>query len=208
MPRVAAAVAVVAVLVTSAPAQAHSGNPNFLSRVDGTPAGVSVEVVNRDDRLLLRNESGEEIIIEGYDAEPYARIDGDGEVFVNTRSPAYYLNDDRFADVEVPDGVDGTGPPQWERVDGTGRFEWHDHRMHWMARSTPPQVTDPGVRTEIFSWTVPTSRGPIEGTLFWTPSPGAPVAFIAIGSAVVLGGCAAALFARRRRDRARAPEAW
>ena len=50
-----------ALLVGAPVAVAHEGSPNFLSQVTGvTPAddGIAVEVLNRDDRLLLRNNSG------------------------------------------------------------------------------------------------------------------------------------------------------
>ena len=65
----------------------------------------------------------------------------DGTVEVNTNSEAYYLNDDRFGDVDgARRALDGEGAPRWKEVAQTGRFEWHDHRMHWMAQATPPQV--------------------------------------------------------------------
>ncbi len=209
MARLKAALAVAVALVAAAPAMAHQGNPNFLSEVESAPRGVDVEVLNRDDALLLRAERGTEVVVEGYDGEPYARIDGDGEVSVNTDSPAYYLNDDRFGDVPVPDDADGKGAPRWKRLDGSGRFEWHDHRMHWMSKGRPPQVSDPDVRTKVFDWSVPTSRGPIEGTLFWTPEAKASTTVIVIASAVVLVLCAGALVIRRHRDRTeREPEAW
>lgn len=198
--------AVAALLAMAAPAFAHQGNPNFLSEVDSTPAGVTVEVLNRDDRLLLRNDSGEDVVVEDYEGWPYARIAADGQVFVNTQSKAYYINEERFGDVEPPDDIDPSGPPEWKELDATGRFEWHDHRMHWMSKTTPDVVTDPDVRTTVFTWEVPTSAGPIRGTLFWTPDPGAPVGFIVGGSAVVLAGSAAALVVRRRRDGA--TEEW
>ena len=158
------------------PALAHQGNPNYLSQVDAiTPAtqGVTVDVLNRDDRLLLHNTSGEDVVIEGYDTEPYARVLGDGTVEVNTNSEAYYLNDDRYANAKVPKGLPDT--PAWKEIDKTGRFEWHDHRMHWMAQTTPPQVTDKDARTKIFDYRIPIQvagrPGAIAGTLFWTPLP-------------------------------------
>ncbi len=128
--------ALLATLIAPGPALAHQGNPHYLSQVDEiTPAtpGVTVEVLNRDDRLLLHNTSGEDVVIEGYDEEPYARVRADGTVEVNTDSEAYYVNDDRFGNVDVPAGVDGKGPPRWKEIDKTGRFEWHDHRAHWMG---------------------------------------------------------------------------
>ncbi len=210
-------------LVAATPALAHEGNPNFLSeieRITPRPEGVSVEVLNRDDRMLLRNTSGEDVMILGYDDEPYARVLADGTVEVNTDSEAYYLNDDRFADVDVPAGVDGRGEPRWKQLGKTGRFEWHDHRFHWMSEGTPPQVKDDSVRTKVFDWSVPIEvggeRGAIAGTLFWTPLPagGAPVGAIVAGAAIVIALCIAVAVVRyRRRSAAERPqreevEAW
>jgi hypothetical protein len=216
------ALAVVLLALAPAAALGHNGNPNYLSQVDAiTPAtsGITVDVLNRDDRLLLHNTSGKDVVIEGYEEEPYARVRADGTVEVNTDSRAYYLNDDRFANVDVPAGVDGRGPPQWKEVDKTGRFEWHDHRAHWMAKTTPPQVTDPSVKTKVFDWKVPVeidgARGAIAGTLFWTPLPGGgpPLAAIFAGAAVLIACCIAVAVVRYRRrldsERpAREAEAW
>jgi hypothetical protein len=217
------ALTVLVALVAATPALAHEGNPNFLSQIERiTPRaeGVSVEVLNRDDRMLLRNTSGEDVLILGYDDEPYARVLADGTVEVNTDSEAYYLNDDRFADVDVPAGVDGRGEPQWKELGKTGRFEWHDHRFHWMSEGTPPQVKDESVRTKVFDWSVPIEvggeRGAIAGTLFWTPLPagGAPVGAIVAGAAIVIALCIAVAVVRyRRRSAAERPqrdevEAW
>ena len=222
--RFSAAVATVALLATAPVALAHQGDPNFLSEVTRvTPGdGVSVEVLNRDDRLLLRNTSGQDVVVEGYSGEPYARLLADGTVEVNKDSPAYYLNDDRFADVQVPDDADGKGAPRWEEVDKAGRFEWHDHRMHWMAKTTPPQVEDESVETKIFDWSIPIEvggrAGAIAGTLTWTPLPGGGAPWLLIGIVVVvLCGLLALVAVRRNRGQGGAaadgpaepaPEAW
>jgi hypothetical protein len=213
------AVALVALLATAAAATAHEGNPNFRSTINGlSPAapGINVQVLNLDDRLELVNRGDQTVVVEGYDNEPYARVQPDGTVEVNRRSPAAYLNDDRFAQVDVPASADAEAPPRWETIDRTGRFEWHDHRIHWMAKTRPPAVKDPDVRTKVFDWEVPLRVGdqPVElaGTLTWvgkTDDGGAPVGAIVAFAAVVVGGAAAVIVARRRRRRA-APEgeAW
>jgi hypothetical protein len=215
--RPALAVALAALLAAAPAASAHQGNPNYLSQVDAiTPQtqGVIVDVLNRDDRLLLHNTSGKDILIEGYKDEPYARVLGDGTVEVNTDSEAYYLNDDRFGRADVPASADSKGAPRWKLIDRTGRFEWHDHRAHWMGQQRPPQVHDESVRTKVFDWSVPIqvagAKGAIRGTLFWTPLPGgsAPLALIFGISAVLIAFCIVVIVRRARRAE-RVPEtAW
>jgi hypothetical protein len=169
------AVVVAAGLMLAAPAAlAHQGNPHYRSQVlKVTPAvnGVSVSVLNYDDRLLLQNTSGQPVVVEDYEGRPYARVLPDRTVEVNTNSQAYYLNDDRYANVTVPKGLAST--PHWKLVSRTGRFEWHDHRIHWMSTTDPPQLKDKSKATHIFDWKVPiavgTAKGAIAGKLTWVP---------------------------------------
>jgi len=215
--RIVAWVAAAAVLLAGAPvALAHEGSPNFLSQINSvqpTVDGVAVEVLNRDDRLLLRNDSGEDVVIEGYSKEPYARIDADGTVSVNRNSEAYYINEERDGKVAVPESVDSDAEPDWEQVSKTGRFEWHDHRMHWMAEGDPEQVKDKDARTKVFDWSVPIDvggqSGAIAGTLFWTPVASSGIGIlppILAFAALVIVICIA--IAVKRRRRAPASEAW
>jgi hypothetical protein len=212
---IAVAVALAA-LAAAAPATAHQGSPDFLSEVGAVePAldGISVEVLNRDDRLLLHNTTGEDVVVLGYEDEPYARIAADGTVEINENSEAYYLNEDRYAKVDVPPGLDADTPPEWKEISRSGRFEWHDHRAHWMGEGRPPQVEDPDVRTKVFDWSVPLRvgdrPGAITGTLTWTPTGGrgVPAAAIAALAAVLILAFLAVLVIRRHRD-APAGEAW
>jgi hypothetical protein len=206
--RLVVAVSALVALLIAPPALAHQGNPNYRSVVDRvTPqvSGLHLEVLNLDDRLALQNTSGRTVVVQGYNGEPYARILGDGTVQVNRRSPAFYLNDDRFGNVKVPKSANPSAAPQWQLVDRAGRFEWHDHRIHWMSTIPPKQVTDKSKRTKVFDWSVPLrvgdTRGAIAGTLFWQPKPGGgpPTAAIAGFVVIALLGLAAVVVVRRRR---------
>lgn len=208
MRRALFAVAVAAATCAASTAYAHQGNPNMQSVVRSvTPKtpGVSIDVLNRDDRFLLTNRSGEPIVIYGYNEDQYARLLPDGTVQVNKRSPAFYLNDDRYADVKVPAFANAKAPPQWTTLDKTGRFQWHDHRMHYMARGVPPSVKDKSKRQRIFNYEIPVKiggrNGTIAGTLLWTPEPGggAPVAAIVAFVVIAGAGVVAMLITRRRR---------
>lgn len=218
MPRLAGAFAgALAILATlAATAMAHQGDPRYRSVLDGVKpetSGLRVQVLNYDDRFELDNRSGQTVLIRGYQREPYARIAADGTVAVNRNSPAYYLNDERYAGVAVPAAVreNPRAAPEWEVKDRTGRFEWHDHRMHWMARGVAPQVRDEGVRTRIFDYSVPIAVGgrpaAIAGTLWWVGEEGAggfPVAAAVAFAVVALLALGAVVLVRRRRGSASA----
>jgi predicted Rdx family selenoprotein len=215
----AAAVAVAVLGVVAPAALAHQGNPNFRSEVRAiVPAidGLRVDVVNYDDSLELTNRSGRTVVVGGYRGEPYVRIDGAGRVEVNLRSPSYYLNDQRFTDgVKVPASASSRAVPQWRTVDRTGRYVWHDHRIHWMAQALPPQVKDQHQRTTVFDWRVPLTvagrPGAIRGTLIWVgkQDAGFPVAAaLSLAVAMLAGLTLIVVVRRRRRVPTARPEAW
>ena len=210
--------AVLTLVLTALPsstALAHEGNPNFKSEIEGVePAaqGVTVEVLNFDDSLRLENRGDEAVLIEGYDGEPYARIKADGTVEVNTRSPAYFLNRDRYGESGVPASADPEARPLWEQIDRTGQLSWHDHRVHYMSRSLPPQVEDTSERTKIFDYAVPIRVGgrpaEITGTLYWVgEEDGFPLApFIGLAGLALIATAAIAFVRHRRRRDQIAPD--
>jgi hypothetical protein len=218
--RWAALAATTSMLALAAPASAHEGNPDFRSEIDSVrPAvpGVSFEVLNYDADIELVVREGHEVTIYGYEEEPYARVLADGTVQTNRRSPSTYLNTDRYAEVPVPASADPGAAPVWKTVGGSGTLRWHDHRMHYMATGTPPQVSDERERTKVFDYEIPLRidgrRGAVEGTLYWVgPADTAKTPFLVAGVAIVLLGGAAVLIVRRRRGRADqgdpAREAW
>jgi hypothetical protein len=160
-------------------------------------AGLEVTVVDGDDRLRVVNEGRRELVILGYDGEPYLRI-GPGGVYRNQRSPASYLNRDRFARVAVPLSADPRARPQWRRVSDRPEWQWHDHRIQWMASGPPVEVrASPETRQTIFEWQVPGRLGPeavtIAGRLDYEPVSGNSVSPLLL--AAVVGTGAAALLA-------------
>jgi len=196
-----------------APAQAlaHGGDPNYRSEINSVqpplPDGVSIEVLDYDSYLQLKDLRGHEVVIYGYNGEPYARIEQDGTVQVNERSPALYLNDSRFeTDVTVPKSADPEAPPEWKTVDDSGTFIWHDHRMHWMVPGQlPPQVKDTGEKTKVFTYEIPLGvdgkETTLNGTLWWVGGTGtSKLPFVIAAIVIVLGGGALVLWIRRRRD--------
>jgi len=179
----------------------------YVTSITPKVPGLSVEVLEFADRLLLRNHTGKTVTVYGYSGEPYIRVLPDGAAEQNARSPAVYLNTNFYANVSVPPSANASAPPRWQAVDRTAQFEWHDHRTHWMSQVTPPEVKDTGKRTKIFNWSVPikvgTQSGSIDGELYWVPesskaSTGAIVALVAI---VLVGALVVLVVRHRRRQR-------
>jgi hypothetical protein len=196
--------------IPASSASAHAGgNPDYRSVIDRvTPKapGVSFEVLAYDAYFELRDQHGHEVVVYGYEGEPYARVLKDETVQVNERSPAYYLNETRFpVEQEVPPTANAKAAPKWKTVGSSGTFLWHDHRMHYGSTATPPQVTDTSQKTKVFDYEIPLRidgrKGAIDGTLYWVGSPNpSKLPFVIIGAVIVLGG-GALIFAVRRRRR-------
>lgn len=198
---------------SASPIADQGSNYNYRSEITSiTPdvKGLSIEVLEFADRLVLSNHTGKTVTVYGYSGEPYARVQPDGTTEQNVRSPAVYLNTNFYGNVTVPASASASLPPKWVTVDQTGSFEWHDHRIHWMSPVTPPQVKDKSKRTLIFHWSVPisvgTQKGVVEGQLFWVPdSSKTPVAAIVALIAIVLLAIAFVVWVRRRRARTGGP---
>ncbi|MGQ0679793.1 MAG: hypothetical protein ACT4OM_09100 [Actinomycetota bacterium] len=201
---------------TALPAYAHgAGGPdasNYKSAITGvTPAtagGVDFSIVANDALIKAVNSTDQDLTIIGYSEEPYLRIGPDG-VFENRNSPATYLNAERFGTVDVPAGVSVTSEPEWSKIGDEPEHAWHDHRIHWMSPTLPPQVAadTSSEEIEIFEWGVPFDhageRFEVTGRLDWI-RPGSPLPWFAAGLALTSVPLLAGLTKPAGEDRKRA----
>ena len=197
-------------LVAVPAAGAHLGGPKGCksSVTSYTPAtkGIQAIMLGGDDRLVLHNNTGETLIIKGYSGEPYLRFSKDA-VYQNDRSPAVFLNSDRYARAQVPPTAKATAKPHWEKILPGHAFTWHDHRVHWMSPILPPTVRkDPKATHHIFNWTIPATLDgkplTIHGTLNYVPPPSSSSPrwwLFAVLLTLALVGGAAAFFLYRRQ---------
>lgn len=108
-----------------------------------TSDAVDVEIIGGDSFVSLTVAAGAAVEVIGYDGEVYLRFDPVGTVWENVASRTHWLNQDRYGDATVPEGVSSDNDPEWNRVGEHGRYAWHDHRAHWMLSSRPPGA-EPG----------------------------------------------------------------
>lgn len=215
----AALVVLLAALATPA-AHAHGGSAqtgyvSTVSSLEPPVLGLTAHVLGGDDRLRVSNYSGKTIVLLGYQDEPYLRFDKEG-VWANTRSPAAHLNRSRRPHALRPGVADPSAPPRWRKVAPGASYEWHDHRVHWVAAEPPKGVQEHPDRIQrIFNWRVPGlangKRFAITGFLGYAPdripgkdegTPGWLLVLAVLGAAVLLAALAAGVGARRVRRRA------
>jgi len=204
------ALVALASLALAGPASAHVGGGVAGSDFDGRVTslsphlpGVTVRVLQFGDDVELVNRSGTEVEVPGYDDEPYLRIGPDG-VWRNQRSPATYINLDRYARVTLPESADSHAEPQWVQLSTEPHFVWHDHRTHWMTQGLlPPAVAaDPDRSHTVFEWTIPLRYGDtsakVQGVLTWAPPP-SPWLVWPLYAVLLLLAAGAGLLARTAR---------
>ena len=210
----AAAAAIASLLGTAAPAAAHGGGrntgpTNYSSQItDPGLEGLDWSILGGDAYVELTNNTGDQVIILGYQGEPYLRFAPGMGVFENASSPAAYLNQDRYGDVEMPPGVAADSPPKWRKVTDTNQFAWYDHRAHWMARTDPPEVADDPASSHLISdWTIPVRVGTtnpndvtVSGQLRWLPDAAWWPPIVAL-TLVFVTAVAAVAIATRPRER-------
>jgi hypothetical protein len=194
-------------LVGAAPAAAHAvgtgATPTnyrtvVLSVAPPVP-GLTVRVLEAGNKLELTDHSGQQVVVLGYDGEPYLRV-GPFGVEENERAPSTFLNRSALplARQKVPPQADPAAPPRWRRVASQPVAIWHDHRSHWSGQGAPPGVRAAPGREQVVvpSWQVPLRVGSrtvlVSGEIVWVPGP-SPWPWV--GLAALL--CAAGLLASR-----------
>ena len=206
---------VLALALAAVPAaSAHGDEPNrgfrsTVSEIRPVVFEIKAVMLGGDDELKLTNKTGKPLLIKGYEGEPYLLFNESG-VLENRLSPAAYLNDERFGDVDLPPGVDAKKAPTWVGVSGGNTYSWHDHRAHWMSPIPPPRVRrEPDQEHHIFNWRIPAELDGkplvIAGRLEYYPPPKEGASWVLVASAVAGGlallAGASYLLARRRGPR-------
>ena len=201
--------AVLCALLAVVPAAAakEAGVVSELRETRPAVSGLEIQVSGGDRFLLLENGTGKQVLVLGYEDEPYLRFLPNRVVEENVRSPSKYANEDRYALTPLPPQANSGAAPRWRTVSRDGSHRWFDHRIHSMEKGTPPQVKDEGVRTKIFDWSVPMTVDGAQvralGTLEWVPAESSGtsagvVAAVAVAVALLLAAVAYLLVRRRR----------
>ena len=193
-------------VATAAPAAADNARPgDYESEVTGiTPAvdGVTATVEGGDAFIGLSVDPGHEVVVAGYQGEPYLRFLDDGTVQRNALSQATYLNEDRQGGGEIPPAAsdystaflegEPTAEPEWVDIATGGSYAWHDHRTHWMQEASPSVARGEYVDGAYDPWRIPLevdgTEATVEGRLLYaeTTSP-LPWIALAVAAAIVLG---------------------
>lgn len=159
------------------------------------PAGVAVDIVGSDTFVRVHSV-GHDVMITGYQNEPYMHITVAGAVFVNDGSLTTRINDNRYGNVDTSSFVESPNPV-WRKIGMNGTAMWHDHRVHWMSLKRPAPIDTVGT---VLEWKVSMSvdgvATTVSGTLFLREKASVLwwlAGFIALLSAVVLS-------VRRRKE--------
>lgn len=194
-------VAAAGMLATAPTALADAAGPTDyrtdIVSIDPYTSAIRVEMIGGDAFLQLEQLEPVEVVVLGYQGEPYLRFDPDGTIYENRRSPAVWLNQDRYGDDEAPAFANPDARPEWFAVADGGTYAWHDHRSHWMNPQRPPGAS---AGDQILEATVPIdvddSRVTITVASFLLPDPSAVPSI----AGVVLGLAAAVVAFRGTRS--------
>ncbi len=183
------------VLMAAVPAGADPAGPtNYrteIDNIDPPSTAFRASIVGGDSFVLVEQLESVTIEVPGYNNEPYLRYLPDGTVERNRRSPATYLNSDRYGNAttsDLPEDASAEAEPEWEVVATNGIYAWHDHRAHWML-SDPPLGLGPG--DQILDEKIPIVVDETLTTLavqsFWQQPPSPLPAAVGAAAAAALG---------------------
>jgi hypothetical protein len=162
---------------------------------------VDVSIEGGDSFVVLTAAPGTDVVVRGYQGEPYLWFRPDGTVAENRRSPATYYNEERYG-AEIPSTASPEAEPDWVDVADGGSFAWHDHRAHRME-DFPPLNAHRG--DQILDGVIPilVDATPVEIHIAstWMPAP-SPVPAI-LGALGGVAGVVAGVWAWRSRSSVR-----
>ena len=198
---VAVAFAFTAMIATAEPAGAHgvdavpaTSERARVLRVEPEVEGVEVRLLDAGRRLEVRNDTTTDVVVLGYDGEPYLRVGPEG-AFRNRLSPATFWNERTDTVGSLPATFDAALAPEWERLGDTPVVRWHDHRLHWQG----PAPDADAARRVLATWTVEMRHGGaalvVQGDIVHEPPP-SPLPAVGLGAVVAV---AVGLVARTRR---------
>lgn len=167
-----ALIVIVAALAAPSVAAAHGPvDPpasSYEAKVSRVPSGVTVKVIDGDQRLWMRVDPRRTVEVLDYQGAPYLRFSSAG-VQVNEASAMYYLNQ---VPAQLPPLRTGPGVrPRWSAVSAGGHaYGWHDGRLHALATT----AVAPGSRY-LGTWSVRLrvdgAPDAIQGGLYYAASP-------------------------------------
>lgn len=187
-PLIVASMLMIALLPSVAGAD-PAGPTNFKSTVvsiEPPVQGLKVEILGGDAFVQLTAPPGVDVMVMGYEGEPYLDFTSSGTVRENQLSPAKFLNEDRYGQTVAPPQATADAEPAWRQVSDTNAWAWHDHRTHLMTGAplgTSPgdTVAEGGIPLVVDGQSVLVT---VETT--WMPAPN-PVPWIAAGIAACIG---------------------
>jgi hypothetical protein len=141
---------------------------------------VTIRLRDLGRRVELVNHTSQDVVILGYQDEPYLRV-GPAGVFENRRSPSLYQNKVTTGTSTItplPPQANPTAPPDWHRRGGGRTVSWRDQRVRWEGADPPGVRSNPGLTQIVlprwsFNFLHGTDRVTVAGSISWVPGPAA-----------------------------------
>ena len=136
--------------------------------------GLTIAVLQgRVPGLFLENGTGETVVVQGADGEPFLRFNDKG-VQANRHSPSWLAARRADAGDLSVELIDPSLPPDWERVSQVPRFGWVEPRAAYPEEEPPEDVIAARDRTTLLEWAVPMDVGGervvATGHTLWDPA--------------------------------------
>ena len=148
------------------------GHGHFQSVLDPPEVdGLEIRLVEGPvPALFVRNDTGEQLRVQGQAGEPMLRIGPQG-VEANLRSPSYYTSAAQTI-APVPSTADAAAEPRWKKVSAQPLWAWLEYRAAVQPEMQQRDVLG-NVQTTVLEWDSPMVLGgsalDVKGRVEWLP---------------------------------------